>query len=291
MSATSRAETGFIPRNRDESRSPERLRAHYEAECELADQIRRAENAQARRAILATMYEELFRRIPDHPRLAQRAANTAYRERNVDWNLAQLAPYLKPGCHFLEVGAGDCVLSARVASIAAVVHAVDISPQAQSPLPPNVRHVVTDGCSIDVPEGSVDLAFSDQLMEHLHPEDAAEQLANIYRALKPGGVYVCITPNKLYGPSDISAFFADEACGFHLREYTLGDMRRLFAAAGFHRTHAYVGARGWFFRVPCALLQSLEWALGRLPLRVRRRIADLRAMRALLGLRVAAIKP
>jgi hypothetical protein len=31
-------------------------------------------------------------------------------------------------------------------------------------------------------------------MEHLHPEDAFEQLRNIIRALAPGGRYVCITP-------------------------------------------------------------------------------------------------
>jgi predicted SAM-dependent methyltransferase len=37
---------------------------------------------------------------------------------------------------------------------------------------------------------SVDLAYSNQLMEHLHPDDASEQLANVYRALKPGGVTV-----------------------------------------------------------------------------------------------------
>ena len=76
-----------------------------------------------------------------------------------------------------------------------------------------------------MPAGSVDLAFSDQLMEHLHPDDAVEQLRNIHRALKPGGVYVCVTPNRLYGPSDISAFFDDEARGFHLKEYSLDEIR------------------------------------------------------------------
>ena len=167
---------------------------------------------------------------------------------------------------------------------------LDGSHQAQGELPANVHCVITDGRAIDVPAGSVDVAFSDQLMEHLHPEDAAAQLENIHRALKPGGVYVCITPNKLYGPSDISAFFADEARGFHLREYTLREMRAIFAAAGFSRTRAYVGARGWFLRVPCALVEALEWALERLPVRLRRRVADTQVLRALLGLRVAAIK-
>ena len=284
------APRAFIPRKRDESRTPDRLLAHYLVERELADRVRAAVSPEARRAIFATMYEELFRRVPDHPRLAQRAAKTAYRERNVAWNMAQLKRYLKPGCHFLEVGAGDCALAARAAGTAAVVHAVDISHQAQGELPANVRCVITDGRRIDVPEASVDLAFSDQLMEHLHPEDAAAQLADIQRALKPGGVYFCITPNKLYGPSDISAFFEDEARGFHLREYTLREMRAIFAAAGFARVRAYAGARGWFVRMPCVVLEALESLLGALPVGLRRRLADTQVMRAMLGLRVAAIK-
>ena len=280
----------FIPRKRDEARTPERLLAHYVVERELADRVRAAASAEERRALFATMYEELFRRVPDHPRLTQRAAKTEYRHRNVAWNLAQLRRFLKPGSRFLEVGAGDCALAARVAETAEVVYAVDISAQAQGELPANVRCVITDGRAIEVPEASVDLAFSDQLMEHLHPEDAAAQLANIQRALKPGGVYFCITPNKLYGPSDISAFFEDEARGFHLQEYNLREMRAVLADAGFGRVHAYVGARGWFFRVPCAFVQSIEWTLERLPIRMRRRLADTQALRALLGLRVAAIK-
>jgi len=285
------ASVAFIPRRRDEARTPERLLAHYLVERELADRVRAAATVEERRAVFATMYEELFRRVPDHPRLTQRAAKTDYRHRNVAWNMAQLRRFLKPGSRFLEVGAGDCALAARVAQAAELVYAVDISAQAQGELPANVRCVITDGRAIDVPEASVDLAFSDQLMEHLHPEDAAAQLANIQRALRPGGVYFCITPNRLYGPSDISAFFEDEARGFHLREYTLREMREVLAAAGFTRVQAYVGARGWFFRVPCAFVEAIEWTLERLPVGARRRLADTQVLRALLGLRVAAVKP
>ena len=39
-------------------------------------------------------------------------------------------------------------------------------------------------------------------------------LANLYRALKPGAVYVCITPNRLSGPHDISLYFDSVATGF-----------------------------------------------------------------------------
>jgi SAM-dependent methyltransferase len=281
----------FIPRKRDETREEARLRAHYLVERELADRIRASRSFEERQAIFATMYDELFARVPDHPRLAARRADSEYREQGIAWNLAQLRPYLKPGCTFLEVGAGDCALAKRVAQEANKVYAVDISPSAQSGrLPDNVTFVRTDGRAIDVPEDSVDVAFSDQLMEHLHPEDAATQLANVFRALKRGGVYVCVTPNRVYGPSDISAFFDDEARGFHLKEYSLDEMRAAFLAAGFDRIHTYIGARGAFVRVPSWFVRGVEKFVTSLPDGLRRKVADHKATRAMLGLRVAGIK-
>ncbi|HUP96560.1 MAG TPA: methyltransferase domain-containing protein [Usitatibacter sp.] len=280
----------FIRRKREEARTPERLRAHYLVERKLADRVRSAGSWEARRAVFATMYDDLFREVPDHPRRAAMSADTHAREQHIDWNMAQLKPYLKPGGTFLEIGSGDCALATRIAKTAKQVYAVDISDQSQGKLPENVKLVITDGRAIDVPAGSVDLAFSDQLMEHLHPEDAIEQLRNIHRALKPGGVYMCVTPNRVYGPSDISAFFDDEARGFHLKEYTLGEIREIFVRAGFPRSHVYIGARGCFLRCPSWLVQMFEKALLTLPSRLRHRIADAKVARALLGLRVAAIK-
>jgi len=270
-------------------RTPDRIRAHYLIEREIADRLRKAGTREERRKIMSGMYQELFERVPDHPRLLARADAVAQRARSVEWNLAQLRPYLKPGCVFLEVGAGDCALASRVASIARRVYAVDISDQTLGrALPRNVTLVISDGCSIEVPEGSVDVAFSDQLMEHLHPEDALEQLANIRRALRPGGTYVCVTPNRLYGPTDVSGNFDDVARGFHLREYSLRDLREVFTRSGFDGLQVYVGARGVFARCPSRPLEAVEGALERLPPPMRRRIAGSRPMRALLGVRVAA---
>ena len=281
----------FIPRKRDESRAEARLREHYLVERELADRLRHSRSFAERQRLFATMYDELFARVPDHPRLAARRADSEYRERNVAWNMAQLRPYLRPGCTFLEVGAGDCALAARVSREANRVYAVDISPQAQGELPANVTFVQTDGRSIDVPPESVDVAFSDQLMEHLHPDDAVAQLDNIYRALKPGGVYLCVTPNRVYGPSDISAFFDDEARGFHLKEYALDELVETFRGSGFRTIHTYIGARGFFLRVPTSFVRTLEGLVEALRPDWRRAVGDHKATRALLGLRVAGIKP
>src|SRR5688572_26231682 len=133
---------GPNPARRGE-RSRERLLAHYRVERRLADRLRRAPDAEARRRIFATMYEDLFREVPDHPRLRARD-DSAERERDVGWDLAQLRPYLEPGCTFLEIGAGDCALSARVSEGASKVYAVDISRQHRGTLPGNVEVVISD---------------------------------------------------------------------------------------------------------------------------------------------------
>ncbi|HEX4762964.1 MAG TPA: hypothetical protein VFU92_01455, partial [Usitatibacter sp.] len=49
------ATVAFIPRKRDEARTPERLLAHYLVERELADRVRAAATAEERRALFATM--------------------------------------------------------------------------------------------------------------------------------------------------------------------------------------------------------------------------------------------
>jgi SAM-dependent methyltransferase len=264
---------------------------HYTVERQLADRLREAADAKERQRICATMYDELFRLVPDHPRLTEKGEHTQLRERDIGWNLAQLKPYLRPGCTFLEVGAGDCALAARVAQKAGKVFAVDISARSRMlRLPRNVRFVKTSGTDIGVPIETVDVAFSDQLMEHLHPDDALAQLRNIRRVLKPGGVYMCVTPNRLYGPSDVSGYFEDVACGFHLREYSVREIRAIFREAGFPKQHVYIGARGLFLRCPAILVETLESTIEWLPKRLRRSVAKIPILRALLGVRVAGIR-
>src|SRR5688572_21898007 len=113
-----------------------------------------------------------------------------------------LSRFLTPGAVFLEVGAGDCRLTLEVARHVRKAYALDVSQEVNKGLrcPDNFEFVLSNGTNIPVPSGSVTVAYSYQLMEHVHPDDALEQLTNIYRALAPGGVYICITPNRLSGP-------------------------------------------------------------------------------------------
>ena len=56
---------------------------------------------------------------------------------------------------------------------------------------------------------------------------ALEQLQNIHRSLADDWLYICITPNRLDGPHDVSQYFDGVARGFHMKEYTTAALARL----------------------------------------------------------------
>jgi SAM-dependent methyltransferase len=282
----------FLRRPRD-GRSEAQVREHYLVERELAARLRTLPDAERRR-LYPLVYDELFSRLPHHPQLRARFHPQAHERRSRD--VARQFRFLRKALGlrktFMEVGAGDCALSRRVAGYVERVYAVDVSEQIME-LPQKALNLVpalSDGVSIPVPPGSVDVAFSNQLVEHLHPRDAAAQLANILFALKPGGSYYCITPNRLYGPRDVSEHFDEVATGLHLKEYRAAELRRLFLDAGFCRVQFFSGARGWYVRMPYWALGGAELALERLPYALRKPLADNPPARAFLGLYARAIK-
>ncbi|MBO0796254.1 MAG: methyltransferase domain-containing protein [Ktedonobacteraceae bacterium] len=91
---------------------------------------------------------------------------------------------------FVEIGPGDCALSFAVAHGTKKVYAVDVSTEitASQTCPPNFALLLSDGCSIPLPDRSVAVVYSHQLMEHLYPDDALEQLEQVYRVLIPYGI-------------------------------------------------------------------------------------------------------
>jgi SAM-dependent methyltransferase len=263
-------------------RSRERLAEHYEIERELADRLRHA-TREERKALYSAVYDELFQRVPDHPQLTKKGQ--AMRDEEVRFELSMLEPYLGPDRVALEIGAGDGALSRALAARCRSVFALDVSAEILSAadLPANAERVLSDGLTVPVPAGSVDVAYSNQVMEHLHPDDAVPQLAAIRAALAPGGVYVCQTPNRMSGPHDISGFFSDVPRGFHLHEYTNGELRSIFHAAGFAKVELWAVKKGRRFRLPWPAVAAAEAFLARLPWRRRRSLARQLPLRVLVS--------
>ncbi len=267
------------------------LEAHYRLERGLADQLRTADK-DARRSLYQHVYDRLNR---ESPLYAERRAapDTSGKARGLARLVAFVERFLPRQGTVLEVGPGDAALSYALAPRVREVIAVDVSREAltAAPAPPNFRFLLTDGFGLPVPDASVDLVISNQLMEHLHPDDAFEQLQSVLRALRPGGAYVCITPSRLNGPHDVSKHFDPIATGLHLKEYTVGELATIFRRAGFVRLSAYAGTKGRFVRLPVGLVAALEAVVEPLPPKVRRALAKFWPLRAAFGVRLCGHRP
>jgi hypothetical protein len=182
------------------------VKRHYAVERALADRWRKASSSE---------------RLTLHPRVTAHETREATASETA-CQFGILRPFLTKDSIVLEIGAGGCHLSQEVAGHVRQVYALDASDEIATriTLPPNTANWF---CPVPVPEGSVD----NQLMEHLHPDDAVGQLHNVYHALKPGGAYICITPNALCGPHDVSRGFDREPTGERVLSLTPHRVRQV----------------------------------------------------------------
>ncbi len=250
-----------------EPRSLETLHRHYQIEKELADRLRDAPRVQRRR-LYGEVYDEYFRRV-DLPGL-----DAASRADVVRLEAMAVEPFLDENSVFLEIGAGDCAVSLYIASKVRRAFALDASAQtaAQERSEEGFGLVIAE--TLPLADASVDVAYSCHFLEHLHPEDADEHLAEVRRVLRPGGCYVCVTPSRLWGPHDTSRYFDEVPTGFHLREYTHAELARRMYRAGFGRVDALRGIGEPARRSSLLPYSLVENTLDLLPVGVRRRVMD-----------------
>jgi len=84
-----------------------------------------------------------------------------------------------------------------------------------------------------------ELAFSDNVIEHLSPLDLDDHLKSVYESLVPGGHFILVMPNRLFGPMDITRILDNsssgkvKAQGGHLNESTYHEMTENLRQAGF----------------------------------------------------------
>jgi len=267
-----------------------RRRRQYELEQALARKLREA-SKQERKALYKTVYDELFRQTEDHPQIRVKV-DAGETRRRLSSELSVLKHFLNPASTFLEIGAGDCRLSLAVAALVKQVFAIEVSDELikDLPQPGNFVLMLGDCASIDVPADNIDFAYSNQLIEHLHPEDCLDHFRSVHRALKRGGSYLCVTPNRVNGPWDISRDFDSEARGLHLKEYSNSELANVFRQAGFSRVQAYVRAKGLHLSLPVPAVRLLESPLSAAPRKLRSPIANWYPVKRVLGINMIASK-
>jgi len=256
------------------NRSFNQVKNHYLVEKAIAKRLKDA-SRQERKHIYATMYDELFSKVPDHPRLERREDEQKTIKANKK-KFALISNYLDKSAIFMEFAPGDCKFAMEVARYFKFVYAVDISDQrSKNDNPPdNFKLIIYDGYSLnEIEENSIDILFSDQLIEHFHPEDTEYHFKLAHRILKEGGKYVFLTPHALSGPHDVSQYFSDKPECFHLKEWTYIELKQLLTALGYLKFNSYWCAKGIRVRMPYFYFNILEKALGLFPKRYIRFIA------------------
>jgi SAM-dependent methyltransferase len=120
---------------------------------------------------------------------------------------------------------------------------------------PNLTWGTTDGVNLELfePANHYDLVISDQVVEHLHPDDLLPHFQGAHKILKSDGKYIFRTPHVCIGPSDVSRVFGtDQPMGMHLKEYTYKELCHALREAGFRKVTTPL-------RVPRQLRAKANW--------------------------------
>lgn len=157
------------------------------------------------------------------------------------------APDIDGGPKILEVGcgAGDLLLDLAGCGYRDIV-GIDISPAAirLARCKLEERHLAIEGlhCAsledfcTSFPDARFDLIIHCHIIEHIVPTQAQAFLDQVSKCLTRDGYMVVITPSRLTGPHDNTRFFrppGSEPEGFHMREYSLSELKQLLSLAGF----------------------------------------------------------
>ena len=156
--------------------------------------------------------------------------------------------------------------------------------------PENLKFILFDGINLKINDGLISLAYSNQVIEHIHPDDLPIQLNNIYNSLIDGGYYILTTPHRFRGPADISIHFDKVATCFHLKEYTNIELYRILRKVGFKRVYSQFWLRGLIINIPFPIIQFTELLLKLFPYRLRKYFSGLPIIRSILGICIVAKK-
>jgi SAM-dependent methyltransferase len=193
--------------------SIDQVRRHAELEGELTDKI-----------VLSSS--------SDRARIVSDAYSTLYREINWltgtggqhDGNVWLSLMYV--GAEVYEIGSGSGKLANYLNENGVKCTRTDISAERNS-----VNGVggaeVTDGVNLSkFTDAKYDFVISDQVVEHLHPDDIVKHFSESRKILKKGGRYIFRAPNRFLGPCDLSRVFEEKQAIFmHLHEFSWEDVR------------------------------------------------------------------
>lgn len=263
------------------------LRHHLIVEMEVTRELL-ASSPESRRETFARGYARIYEELWWFNVAEDAAGETAV-------DIRPWVAMIGPPCRVYEVGSGQGAMARALARAGYDVVATDISAErgGDRVAEENVTWGETDGVHLDrfAQPRSFGAVISDQMVEHLHPDDFVTHLRTARALLRPRGRYVFKTPHGPTGPYDASLPFGfPTALGTHLHEYSFGERVAALREAGYAQVLAERPSRGG----PRAsagyarYLVEAETQLQRLPLPVRRQVVK-RMLRDRLAFRRNAI--
>lgn len=263
----------------------------FEVEQKQAKILKNEPNKENRKKLYGTVYEIYFEKLPYHPQLKIKN-DPITKNLRLEFQLNQIRPFLTKQTNFTEIGAGDCSLTIETSKYCNSTCALEVSDEIVKDIsfPKNSQCLIFDGFNFPFENDTIDLAYSNQLMEHLHPEDATDQVQEIYRILRKGGKYICITPNGINGPHDISRFYGNELVGFHLKEYLPSELKKLFIGVGFKRVRAYMMVKKRPIYISIRLMRLIEIVLYLFPPKTRKKLCNFSILKRINNAIIMAIK-
>ncbi len=207
---------------------------HWDLERRLRDELLNSD-ALDRGETYARCYTELYSQLPWLNEFTNTVEGVPDSARYAMW-VAAIGP---PPMKIFEIGAGQGRMLRYLASLGHKCTGSDVTVEraAATGDPQNevLESVLDNAVSIgSAGEGEYDRVLSDQVIEHLHPEDIEKHVASVRRMLRPGGRYIVCCPHIYAGPADVSRVFGcDEAIGLHLKEYKWRELVSIVKSAGF----------------------------------------------------------
>lgn len=210
------------------------VRQHVELEGVLTDRLI-ASPAAERASMFEEAYTELYSKLPW-------LASTGFSGGLEPWLML-----MRPGAKVYEVGSGNGALARLLAKNGFNVTATEITEKrghGETAAEPEGMHwQLTDGVHLDKfeePE-SYDYVISNQVAEHLHPEDILTHFRTARLLLKPEGSYIARTPHRRHGPQDLTRVFKLKNPVFmHLHEFTYREFDSICTECGYSRVRAIV---------------------------------------------------
>ena len=271
---------GAVDLSRLDRRELERLQ--WNEERGYAERIMASRKGSAERArLLAEGYDCVVRIYQARTAASQRSVVMGLDRRFLDMTL-RLARRSADRPRLFEIGFGSGLLLEAAQDAGCEVSGIEVSSYLHGVARARLREECRDrlwlGGFLSHPACQVrdhhDCIYWNDVLEHLHPDEAADYLRHAFQMLRPGGLLVTITPNWHIRPSDITHLFLpprSEAVGFHLKEYTLGEISRMLIEAGFEppatplfltRSRAYLAGNGL-----AGAKRACEGLLERVPFR------------------------